>query len=48
MVYDFKGKVIYYCADDCERIDIAGIETGIYILKVTTDNTTFIEKLVIH
>ena len=48
MVYDFKGKLIYYCADDCKKINVAGIETGIYILKVTTDKTTYIEKLVIH
>ena len=46
-LHDFNGKIIYSCSMNCNIINVAGIEKGIYIFKATTNKYTLIEKVVI-
>ncbi len=48
MIYDFRGNLVYSCSENCKKISIADTEKGVYLIKVTTDRLTYIEKLVIQ
>ncbi len=49
-IYNVSGKLILSKAIDSrtEKVDVSGILTGMYILKVRQENNVRIEKLFIH
>jgi hypothetical protein len=48
MMYDFGGNLVFSCSENCKKISINDIEKGVYLIKVTTDRLTYIEKLVVQ
>lgn len=48
IMYDFSGNLVYSCSENSKKISINDIEKGVYLIKVTTDRITYIEKLVIQ
>ena len=45
-VYDITGKQVYNVSDDLRRFDLSHLESGIYILKITTESEQATFKLV--
>lgn len=46
-IYNVMGELIYQQITQEDQIDLPGLETGIYLIQVTQDQKTGIQRLVV-
>lgn len=46
-IYDLHGKSVFQSKTDSNVIDVQSLSTGLYLVKVTSDNVSQIKKLII-
>jgi hypothetical protein len=47
-IFDQQGKLILNVRSDYSIIDLSYIQSGLYIIKITTENQTIFQKLIIN
>jgi|GEM_PF-2243317 len=47
-IFDQQGKLILNITNSCSKIDVSHIQSGLYIVQITTENRTIFQKLIVN